>query len=74
MRSVMPQLCLAVCRAPSKIMSLGSGTKWSSVKRPLSSRIGYTFSVSSPVTHNVIIAASSSAACFGISGNYLVCY
>jgi hypothetical protein len=56
-------------------MSLGTVTKWRlSQKRSLSSRIGCTFRVSSPVAHNVIIAASSSAACFGISGNYLVCY
>ena len=45
-----------------------------SVKRSLPSRIGCTFSVSSPVAYDVIIAASSSAACFGISDNYLVCY
>jgi hypothetical protein len=44
------------------------------VKRRLSSRIGYTLSVSRPVAHDVIIAASISAACFGISGSYLVCY
>jgi len=44
------------------------------VKRWLSARIGCTLSVSSPVAHDVIIEASISAACFGISGNYLVCY
>jgi hypothetical protein len=40
----------------------------------LSSRIGCTLSVSSPVAPDDIIAAYISAACFGISGNYLVCY
>jgi len=56
-------------------MSLDTGTKWRlSQKRSLSFRIGCTFRVSSPVAHGVIIAAASSAACFGISGNYLVRY